>query len=270
MWELDHKESWELRNWCFSSVVLEKTLESPLDCKEIQPVHPKGELDHKESWALTNWCFSTVVLEKTLESPLHCKEIQPVSPEYSLGGLMLKLKLHYFGHLMWRTDSFERPWCWERLKAGGEGVDRGWDGWMALPTQWTWVWVSSGSWWWTGKPGVLQSMGSQRLGHDWVTELNWYRKWNRKCSVCTWEKCICCCWVECSVCLLDITGLLCCLNSLFPFLSSVWLFHMYICVFMYIYIWNYKLKEHNTWASLVVQWLRIHLPMQRTQVRSLI
>ena len=67
---------------------------------------------------------------------------------------------------------WKRPWCWERLKAGGEGDDRGWDGWMASPTQWTWVWVNSGSWWWTGKPGVLQSMGWQRVGHDWVTELN--------------------------------------------------------------------------------------------------
>ena len=68
----------------------------------------------------------------------------------------------------------ERPWCWERLKAGGEGDDRGWDDWMASPTQWTWVWVHSGSWWWTGKPGVLLSMGSQRVGHDWATELNYY------------------------------------------------------------------------------------------------
>ena len=65
----------------------------------------------------------------------------------------------------------KRPWCWERLKAGGEGDDRGWDSWMASPTQWTWVWASSRSWWWTGKPGVLQSMGSQRVRHDWVTEL---------------------------------------------------------------------------------------------------
>ena len=68
----------------------------------------------------------------------------------------------------------KRPWCWERLKAGGEGDDRGWDGWMASPTQWTWVWVSSGNCWWTGKLGVLQSMGLQRVGHDWVTELNWF------------------------------------------------------------------------------------------------
>jgi len=69
---------------------------------------------------------------------------------------------------------WKRPWCWERLKPGGEGDDRGWwDGWMASLTQQTWVWVNSGSWWWTGRPGVLQFMGSQRVGHDWVTELNW-------------------------------------------------------------------------------------------------
>ena len=69
---------------------------------------------------------------------------------------------------------WKRPGCWERLKAGGEG-DRGWDGWMASPTRWTWVWVSSGSWWWTRKPGVLQSMGSQRVGHDWV--IDWTERW---------------------------------------------------------------------------------------------
>ena len=66
----------------------------------------------------------------------------------------------------------KRPWCWEGLGAGGEGDDRGWDGWMASLAQWTWVWVNSGSWWWTGRPGVLQFMGSQRVGHDWATELN--------------------------------------------------------------------------------------------------
>ena len=85
---------------------------------------------------------------------------------------MLKLKLQYFGHLMWRTDSFEKTWCWERLRAGGEVDNRGWDGWMASPTQWTWVWVDSGRWWWTGRPGMLQFMGLQKVGHDWVTELN--------------------------------------------------------------------------------------------------
>ena len=72
-----------------------------------------------------------------------------------------------------RLTHMKRPWCWERLKVGGEGDDRGWDGWMASTTWWTWVWVGSRSWWWTGKPGVLQPMGSQRVGHDWATELNW-------------------------------------------------------------------------------------------------
>ena len=101
-----------------------------------------------------------------------------ISPVYSLEGLMLKLKLQYFGHLMWREEltHLKRPWCWERLKTGGEGDNRGWDGWMASPTRWTWAWASLGSCWWTGKSGVLQSMGSQRVRHDWATELNWTTK----------------------------------------------------------------------------------------------
>ena len=73
---------------------------------------------------------------------------------------------------MWKTDSLEKTWCWERLKVR-VGVDRGWDSWMASPTQWTWVWASSRSWWWTWRPGMLQFMGSQRVGHNWATELNW-------------------------------------------------------------------------------------------------
>ena len=73
---------------------------------------------------------------------------------------------------------WKRPWCWEGSGAGGEGDDRGWDGWMASPTRWTWVWVNSGSWWWSGRPGVLQFMGSQRVGHDWATELNWSSFWS--------------------------------------------------------------------------------------------
>ena len=89
--------------------------------------------------------------------------------EYSLKELMLKLQ--YFGYLMQRTDLFEKTWCWERLKAVGEGDDGGWDGWMALLTWWTWVWASSGSCWWTGKPGMLQSMGWQRVGLSNWTEL---------------------------------------------------------------------------------------------------
>ena len=100
------------------------------------------------------------------------KEVSPDSN--SLEGLMLKVKLQYFGHLMRRADSLEKTLMLGRLKAGGEGADRGWDGWMASPTQWTWVWVNSGSWWWTGRPGVLRFMGLQRVGHDWTTELNWY------------------------------------------------------------------------------------------------
>ena len=87
--------------------------------------------------------------------------------------MMLKLKLQYFRHLMRRVDSWKRLWCWEGLGAGGEGDDRGWDGWMASRTRWTWVWVNSRSWWWTGRPGVLRFMGLQRVGHDWANELNW-------------------------------------------------------------------------------------------------
>ena len=98
--------------------------------------------------------------------------LKEMSPEYSLEGLMLKLKLQYFCQLCEDLTHWKRPWCWERLKAG-EGDDRRWDGWMASLTQWTWVWASFGSWWWTGKPGMLQSKGSQRVGHDWATELNW-------------------------------------------------------------------------------------------------
>ena len=78
---------------------------------------------------------------------------------------------------MWRVDSFEKLWCWEGLGAGGEGDDRGWDGWMASPTRWTRVWVNSGSWWWTGRPGVLRFMGSQRIGYDWATELTELSNW---------------------------------------------------------------------------------------------
>ena len=99
--------------------------------------------------------------------------LKEISPGISLEGMMLKLKLQYFGYLMWRVDSLERLWCWEGLGAGGEGDDRGWDGWMASLTWCMWVWVNSGSWWWTGRPGMLWFMGSQRVRHDWATELNW-------------------------------------------------------------------------------------------------
>ena len=99
--------------------------------------------------------------------------LKEISPENSLEGLMLKLKLQYFGYLMQRADSLEKTLMLVRMRAGGEVDNRGWDGWMASPTRWTWVWASSRRWWWTGKPGVLQPMGSQRVGHNWATELNW-------------------------------------------------------------------------------------------------
>ena len=98
--------------------------------------------------------------------------LKEISPGCSLEGLMLKLKLQYFDQLCEELTHLKRPWCWERLWAGAEGDYRGWDGWMASPTQWTWVWVDSRSWWWTGRPDMLQSMGSQRVGHNWGIELN--------------------------------------------------------------------------------------------------
>ena len=96
--------------------------------------------------------------------------LKEISPGCSLEGLMLKLKLQYSCK---KVTHWKRLWCCERLRAGGEGDDRGWDGWMASPTQWTRVWVESWTWWWTGRPGVLRFMGSQSVGHDWATELNW-------------------------------------------------------------------------------------------------
>ena len=99
--------------------------------------------------------------------------LKEISPGCSLVGLMLKLKLQYFGTWCEELTHLKRPWCWERLKVGGEGDDRGWDGWMVSLTQWTWIWVDSGRWWWTGRPGVLWFMGSQRVGHNWATDLIW-------------------------------------------------------------------------------------------------
>ena len=132
MWELDYKESWALKNWCFWTVVLEKTLESPLDCKEILPVHPNG-----------NQCW--IFIGRT--------DVKAETPILWLATWCKEL------------THWKRPWCWERLRSGD---DRGW-GRIASLTRWTWVWASSRSWWWTGRPGMLQSMGLYRLGHDWVT-----------------------------------------------------------------------------------------------------
>ena len=96
------------------------------------------------------WCWRRLLRVPWTARRSNQSILKETSPEYSLEGLMLKLKFQYFSHLIRRADSFERPWCWERLKWGGEGDDRGWDGWMASLTQWTRVWVNSGSWWWKG------------------------------------------------------------------------------------------------------------------------
>ena len=128
-----------------------------------------------EHWridAFKLWCWRRLLRVSWTARRSNQSVLREISPEYSLEGLMLKLKLQYFGHLMQRTDSLERPWCWERLEAWGEGDDRGWDGWMTSPIPWTWVWANSRRWWRTWKPGALQFMGSQRVRHNWVIELN--------------------------------------------------------------------------------------------------
>ena len=134
------------------------------------------ELDHKEGWAQKKWCFWTAVLEKTLESL--GLQGDPTSPFWRRSVLGVLWKDWCWG---WNSSTlatsckelthWKRLRCWEGLGSGREGDDRGWDGWMASLTLWMWVWVNSGSWWWTGRPGVLWFMGSQRVGHDWVTEL---------------------------------------------------------------------------------------------------
>ena len=142
MWELNYKESWVPNNWCFLTVVFEKTLKSPLDCKEIHPVHPKGI--HWKDWC-RSWNSNTLAI--WCEEPTHWK----------------------------------RPWCWETLRAGGEGGDRGWDGGMASPTQWTWVWASSGSWWWTGSLACCSPWGhkesdtTERLNNSPPTVVTWLK-----------------------------------------------------------------------------------------------
>ena len=151
MWKLDCEESWAPKNWCCWTVVLEKTLESPLDCKEIQPVHPEGD----KSWVFIGRT------EAEAETPI-------LWPPHGKSWLVGK-----------DPDA-------KGLGIGGEGDDRGWDGWMASPTWWAWVWANSGSLWWTGRPGVLRFMGLQRVGHDWVTELNWTESCWRSGKASSW------------------------------------------------------------------------------------
>ena len=125
------------------------------------------KVEHWRINAFELWCWRRFLRVPWTARRSSQSILKEMSPEYSLEELMLKLQ--YFGHLMERTDSFERPWCWERLKAGGKGHGRRWDGWVASPTWWTLVWASSGNWW-TGKPGVLQSTGlqSQIWLSDWT------------------------------------------------------------------------------------------------------
>ena len=129
--------------------------------------------EHQIIDAFKLWCWRRLLRISWIARRSNQYILKEISPRCSLEGLILKLKLQYFGHLMLRADSFEKTRCLERLRAGGEGDDRGWEGWMASPTQWIWVWVNSRSWWWTRRTGVLQSVGSQRVGHNWVTEVNW-------------------------------------------------------------------------------------------------
>ena len=133
-----------------------------------------------EHWridAFELWCWRRLLRVPWTARRSNQSILKEISAEYSLEGLMLKLILQYLATWWEELTHWERPWWWERLKAGGEGDDRGWDGWMASPTQWTWVWVNSESWWWTGKPGVLQFIGLQRVRHDWAAELNWTEHW---------------------------------------------------------------------------------------------
>ena len=118
--------------------------------------------------------------EDTWESPWTKRRwnqsiLKEINPEYSLEGLMLKLKLQDFGHLMQRNDLLERTLMLGKIEGGRRRGQQRMDGWMASLTQWTWIWVGSGSWWWTGKPGMLRFMGSQRVGHNWVTDLIWFK-----------------------------------------------------------------------------------------------
>ena len=137
------------------------------------------DVNLKEGWVPKNWCFWTVMLEKTIESHLDSKEIRPVNLTCSQ-----PLNIHWKNWCWgWNSNTlatwckdlslWKRLWCWERLKEGGEGENRGWDGWMASTTYWTWIWTSSRGWWWTGKPGMLQSISSQRVKKEWETELKW-------------------------------------------------------------------------------------------------
>ena len=126
--------------------------------------------EHWRTDAFELWCWRRLLRVPWTARSLNQSILKEISPEYSLERLMLNQKLQYFGFRCKELTHWERPWCWEWLKAGGERDDRGWDGWVASLTQWTWVWVNSGSWWWTGRPDMLQYMGFQRIRYNLATK----------------------------------------------------------------------------------------------------
>ena len=137
-----------------------------------------------ECWridAFELWCWRRLLRVPWTAKRPNQSILKEISPGISLEGMMLKLKLQFLATSCEELTHWKRLWCWEGLEAGGEGDDRGWDGWMASLTRWTWVWVNSGSWWWRERPGLLRFMGSQRVGHDWATALNWTPETNTAC-----------------------------------------------------------------------------------------
>ena len=131
------------------------------------------KIEHWRIDAFELWCWRRLLRVPCTARRSSQSILKKISPDYSLEGPMLKLKLQYLATWCEELTHWKKPWYWESLKVGGKGDDGGWDGWMASLTQWKWVWVNSGSLWWLGNPGLLQSMRSQRVGHNWVTELNW-------------------------------------------------------------------------------------------------
>ena len=129
-----------------------------------------------EGWridAFELWCWRRLLRIPQPVRRSNQSILKEINPEYSMKGLMLKLKLQYFGRLMWRTESLEKTLMLGKIEGRRRKINRGWDGWMASPTQWTWVWANSESWWRTGKPGMVQSMGSWRVRQDWVNNNKW-------------------------------------------------------------------------------------------------
>ena len=133
----------------------------------------KGESQRIDAFEMC--CWRRLLIVPWTERRSNQSILKEISPGISLEGMMLKPKLQYFGHLLRRVDSLEKTLLLGGIGGGGEGDNRVWDGWMGSVTRWTWVWVNSGSWWWTGRPGVLWFMESQRVSHAWATNLIWTR-----------------------------------------------------------------------------------------------